>query len=91
MIRPLKIGLLCLFLSGCARGYQPVKPTPAPADVPDAALVAPCDQSEVDPMTNRELANELAHTRRQRDECAGRMDGVRQWRAKALERAKAPA
>jgi hypothetical protein len=60
-----------------------------PADVPDASLVAPCDTSEDDPATNGDLANELNRTRRQRDDCAGRMDGVRQWRSDAIKRAEA--
>jgi hypothetical protein len=61
---------------------------PPPADVPDADLVAPCDRANGDPADNVQLANETAHNRKQRDDCADRMDGVRQWRSDALARAK---
>jgi hypothetical protein len=32
--------------------------------------------------TNGALADELARNRGQRDDCAARMDGVRQWRSR---------
>jgi hypothetical protein len=60
----------------------------APADVPDAALVGPCDTSEQSVKVNGDLTDELTRTRAQRDECAGRMDGVRQWRGDAIKRAE---
>lgn len=75
---------------GCGRHYAPVKTTRPPADVPDAALVAPCDKTDGDPTTNLALALELNHVRRQRDDCAAQVDGMRQWRADALKRAAAP-
>lgn len=81
------IGLVSLSLQACAGHYKPIDPTPAPIDVPDAALVAPCDVSEADPATNGTLINELTHTRKQRDDCATRMDGVRKWRTDATARA----
>lgn len=72
---------------GCAGRYKPIDPTPTPADVPDAALVVPCDTAETDPAKNIDLANELSHTRRQRDDCASRMLGVGTWRLDAIKRA----
>jgi hypothetical protein len=62
-----------------------------PVDVPDGALMAPCERSETDPATNAALATELSRTRRQRDDCADRMDGVARWRADALKRAASDA
>lgn len=59
----------------------------APADVPDAALVAPCDTADGDPATNGALIAELAHVRRQRNDCAAQIDATRQWRTDALRRA----
>lgn len=61
-----------------------------PADVPDAALVAACDTSERPVAVNGDLTDELTRTRSQRDECAGQMDGVREWRTNALKRAAEP-
>lgn len=58
-----------------------------PADVPDAALVVPCDRSEQPIATNGQMAEELNRTRRQRNDCADRMDGVRQHRTDELRRA----
>ena len=88
MIRKFALGLIPLSLSACAAHLAPPAEYKAPpADVPDAALVAPCDRAEADPATNGELASELNHTRRQRNDCADRMDGVRQWRSDALKRA----
>lgn len=86
MTRKLAIGPLLLFLTACGKPYEPVKSTPAPLDVPDAALVAPCDTSEEDPAVNVALALELARTRRQRDDCAAKVDGVAQWRKDAIQR-----
>ncbi len=60
--------------------------SPAPLDVPDAELVAECDRANGDPLTNLALANELNHTRRQRDDCAARMDAIRKWREDAIRR-----
>lgn len=87
MTRLFVIGAACLSLTACGKPYVPVKSTPAPADVPDAALVAPCDQANADPATNVALAIELAHARKQRDDCATNMRGVAQWRKDALLRA----
>lgn len=87
MIRQLAIGLACLSLTACGKPYVPAKSTPAPADVPDAALVAPCDQTNADPATNVALALELAHARKQRDDCAAQVQGIGQWRKDALLRA----
>ncbi len=88
MNRPFVLGVLCLCLAGCGKPYAPAQSTPRPADVPDAALVEPCDTAERDPETNAVLADELAVTRKQRDDCAVRMDGVRQWRKDAIKRAE---
>lgn len=89
MIRKFAIGLTCLSLTACAgRLPAPTEYKRPPADVPDASLVAPCDTSEQDIPTNGDMANELNRTRRQRDDCAGRMDGVRQWRSDAIKRAE---
>lgn len=81
---------MSLSLAACAgRSTRPaVEYEPAPLDLPDAALVAPCDTSERPVAVNGDLAEELNHTRAQRDECAGRMDGVRQWRSDAIRRAE---
>lgn len=51
------------------------------------ALVAPCDRADGDPATVGALTNELIHVRKQRNDCADRMDGVAKWRADALKRA----
>lgn len=48
--------------------------------------MTPCDRTENGVAVNGDLVQELAHTRSQRDECADRMDGVRTWRGKAIER-----
>jgi len=53
--------------------------------------VVPCDRSEQPIATNGEMADELTRTRRQRDDCADRIDGVRQWRGDALKRSEAAA
>lgn len=88
MIRLFAIGLASLSLAACATHYAPVKPgEPVPPDLPDAALVQPCDTAETDPANNGQLANELSRTRRQRDDCATRMGGVATWRADAAKRA----
>jgi len=87
MIRQLAIGLACLSLTACGKHYEPIKSAPAPADVPDAALVAPCDTTETDPAVNVALALELAHTRKQRNDCAAQVAGIAQWRKDALLRA----
>jgi len=50
-------------------------------------LVTPCDTANADPTTNQELVNELIHNRKQRDDCAARVDGVATWRTQALARA----
>lgn len=81
------IGLISLSLAACAGRSNGIEYADRPADVPEASLVAPCDTTEGDPATNGDLANELNRTRRQRDDCAGRMDGVRQWRSDAIKRA----
>jgi hypothetical protein len=65
-----------------------VKYASRPADLPDAALVAPCDTSDRDVPTNGDLADELNRTRRQRNDCATNVDGLRQWRADALKRSE---
>jgi hypothetical protein len=36
------------------------------------------------------MADELSRNRGQRNECAVRMDGVRQWRSDAIKRASDP-
>jgi hypothetical protein len=51
--------------------------------------VEPCDTSERDPIDNAALADELAATRKQRDDCAAKVDGSRQWRTDAIKRAEA--
>lgn len=68
---------------------MPVKGIATPPDLPEASLVAACDTSERDPATNDALADELAATRKQRDDCASKVDGVRQWRGDAIKRAGA--
>lgn len=88
MIRLFAIGVLSLSLAACGKPYAPVKPIPRPADVPDAALVEPCDTFERDPVDNAALADELAATRKQRDDCAAKVDGTRQWRKDAIRRAE---
>jgi hypothetical protein len=49
--------------------------------------VGPCDRNESGVAVNGDLVEELAKTRRQRNDCADRMDGVRQWRGDAIKRA----
>ena len=88
MTRKLALGLILPCLAACGTHYEPVKSIPRPADVPDAALVAPCDTSERDPATNGDLADELALTRHQRDDCAAKVDGTAQWRQDAIRRAE---
>jgi hypothetical protein len=36
------------------------------------------------------LAKELTHTRKQRDDCAAKVDAVRTWRTNAVKRASPP-
>jgi mRNA-degrading endonuclease toxin of MazEF toxin-antitoxin module len=90
MIRTFAIGLISLSLTACGVFS---KPRPAvefkrpPADVPDAALVVPCDTSNNPTPTNGAMADELVRVRGQRDDCAVRMDGVRQHRTDELRRA----
>lgn len=79
-------------LTACGAPYAPIKlGAPPPPDLPDAALVVPCDTAEGDPATVGQLADELTHTRKQRDDCAARMGGVASWRAGAIKRAATPA
>lgn len=80
------IGALFLSLSACAGRYRPIDPTPAPADLPDASLIAPCDVTEGNPENNGELSDELIRTRGQRDRCAAQIEGVAQWRSDAIKR-----
>ncbi len=88
MTRLLATGLLSLSLSACAARYTPVQPAPPPvADVPDAALVTPCDIFDGDPVTNIALVTELTHVRRQRNDCAAAVAALAQWRTDALRRA----
>jgi hypothetical protein len=89
MIRTFALGLLCLSLTACGGRYhpRPIEYRAPPADVPDAALVAPCDTSDNPTPTNGEMADELARNRGQRNDCATRMGGVAQWRADAIRRA----
>lgn len=89
MIRLFVIGLASLSLTACAQRYEPVRTVPRAPDVPDAALVAPCDVFERDPANNEALADELAATRQQRDDCASKVAGLAQWRRDALKRAEA--
>lgn len=51
--------------------------------LPDASLVQPVDVSENHISTNQDLIDELLNTRQQRDICAARVDGLRQWREAA--------
>ena len=83
------LGVMNLFLAGCATRYTPIKPVPMPPDLPDASLVQPCDVTNVDTPTNGALAIELVHARRQRDDCAAKVDAIRQWRTDASARADA--
>jgi len=87
MNRVFVIGALSLSLAACGGRYVPVKVTPRPADLPDPQLVEPCDQRNTDPATNAALADELAVARDQRDRCAAKVDGMRQWRSDAAKRA----
>lgn len=94
MIRRFAIGLISLSLAACGTFSKPhVKPIAyqaPPADVPDASLVVACDTSDNPTPTNGTMADELSRNRGQRNECAVRMDGVRQWRTDALKRASVP-
>ena len=89
MIRRFAIGLILLSLTACGASLKrtAIAPAPPPADVPNADLVAACDTSNNDTPTNGAMADELARTRGQRNDCAARMDGVRQWRTDAIRRA----
>jgi hypothetical protein len=89
MIRRFVIGLILLSLTACGPSLKrtAIAPATPPADVPNADLVAPCDTSNNPVATNGALADELARNRGQRDDCAARMDGVRQWRTDAIRRA----
>lgn len=84
------IGLISLSLTACGgRSDAPIEIGYRPADVPDAAIVAPCDRTERDFATNGAMVDELAVTRKQRNDCASKIDGVRQWRSNAIKRAEA--
>jgi hypothetical protein len=94
MIRRFAIGLISLSLAACGTFSKPhtkaIAYASKPADVPDAALVAACDTSDNPTATNGAMADELSRNRGQRNECAVRMDGVRQWRSDAIKRASDP-
>lgn len=77
---------MSLFLASCGTPLKDVESTFL-SDLPDAALVQPCDTSETDPATNQAMSDELTRTREQRDGCATQVDGVRQWREGAVRRA----
>jgi hypothetical protein len=81
---------MSLSLAACKTPLPAVEFRTPPADVPDAALVAPCDTSDNATPTNGALAEELNRVRGQRNECAIRMDGVRQHRDDELRRASNP-
>lgn len=58
------------------------------ADLPDANLVAPCDTRDAAVRDNGDLAQELPRVRRQRNDCAAQVDGLRRWRGEAAQRAE---
>lgn len=87
MTRKSALLLTLLCLTACAQHYAPVEPIPTPPDLPDAALVQPCDTAETDPATVGALGAELTHTRRQRDDCSAKVDGLAKWRGDAIKRA----
>jgi hypothetical protein len=89
MIRRFAIGLILLSLAACGASLKrtAIQPAIPPADVPNADLVAACDTSDSATPTNGAMADELARNRGQRNDCATRMDGVRQWRTDAMRRA----
>lgn len=89
MNRKFALGLLLLSLTACGGRFhpRPIEYRAPPADVPDAALVAPCDVSDNPTPTNGDLAEELNRNRGQRNDCATRMVGVGQWRTDAIRRA----
>jgi hypothetical protein len=56
------------------------------ADVPDEALVAPCDTRDPPWTLGGELLEALGVTKRQRNDCADQVDALRRHRLEALER-----
>lgn len=79
--------MLCAGLQAC-QTTKPAIEYRYLTDLPDAALVIPCDTSERDVVTNGDMADELSRTREQRDTCAGQVRGLATWRAGAVERGK---
>ena len=66
-----------LLLIGCSTATQPQLST----NLPDAALVAPCDVANAQVTTTEEIVAALLHTRTQRDECAAQVAALAAWRA----------
>ena len=88
MTRLFAIGLISLSLAGCAGlSTRPAIEYRYVEDLPDESLVTPCDTTEKAVEVNADLVDELNRTRRQRNDCAAQVDGVRQWRRDAAKRA----
>ena len=92
MIRLFVLGLTLPCLTACGvLSNRPAIEYRIASDLPDAALVQPCDTTNGPVTTNGVMAEELSRAREQRDTCARQVDGVREWRAGAVQRAKEPA
>lgn len=88
MTRLFAIGLISLSLAGCAGlSTRPAIEYRYVEDLPDAALVQPCDTTERPATVNGDLVDELSRTRRQRNDCAAQVEGSAQWRRDAVKRA----
>ena len=86
MNRLLLTGLLSLSLTACATPPKPVVETVLSGDLPDAALVAPCDTSDAPWRLNIELLDGWLKRGEQRDACAAQVAKLANWRAEAVAR-----
>lgn len=77
---------MSLSLAACATPSTPAVEYRYVLDLPDEALVAPCDTTEQPVEVNGDMLSELARTRTQRDNCAGQVAGTAQWRRDAIKR-----
>lgn len=78
--------LLCLMmLPACSTTQTQVKLV---SDLPDAALVQPCDvKNDPKPKITKDIYNIATHLKDQRDECAQKVNSIKEWYDGAVKRA----
>ena len=78
---------MSLSLAACGRlSTRPAVEFRYVDDLPDASLVTPCDTAETNVERNGDMLAELTRTRRQRDDCAGQVNSLGEWRKDAAAR-----